>query len=81
MDPMTSNSRRSKGGGWAVLALGLVLLLYVLGAGPAAWLSANGWIDLETFDAIYAPLGWVAEHNEFFRRLSLRHHNWWIGAD
>jgi hypothetical protein len=60
---MPDNPRRAKGGGWAVLALGLVLLpmLYVLSVGPTAWVferidTDSAWAAWATF---YAPLFWV----------------------
>jgi hypothetical protein len=57
---MTSNPRPAKGGGWAVLALGLVVLLlpmaYVASIGPALYLLAR-----EEWLFIYHPLMQLSE--------------------
>jgi hypothetical protein len=56
---MTSNRRRAKEGGWAVLALGLLLVLpvvYVLSVGPAAYVMAD-----PTWSAVYAPIFWLCD--------------------
>jgi hypothetical protein len=58
---MTSHPRRAKGGGWAVLALGLLVALllpvvYVASMGPAARLEADDWIARSTWCTIYAPV-------------------------
>jgi hypothetical protein len=51
-------------GGWAVLALGQVLLplLYVASAGPAWRLALRGEIDYETYDAVYGILERVSDN-------------------
>jgi hypothetical protein len=62
-------SRRAKGGGGAVLALGLLVVLpvlYVGSVGPAYWLvvDSDGWVDLslwDTMNRVYAPLWWLAD--------------------
>jgi hypothetical protein len=55
---MTSTSRRAKGGGWAVLPLGLVVLtpaLYVASMGSVATFL-DDWHDLDSNYAIYRPV-------------------------
>jgi hypothetical protein len=55
---MTSNPRRAKGGGWAVLALVLVILpvVYVLGIGPAIFICDAGYIEFDYVRTAYEPL-------------------------
>ena len=46
----------------AVLAVMLVMLtLYFLSVGPGIWLVANGFLEWETFDAIYWPIAEAAD--------------------
>ncbi|MEX0710941.1 MAG: hypothetical protein WD278_01240 [Pirellulales bacterium] len=58
---MSDKPRREKGGGAAVLAVGLgllvaLLMLYVLSIGPAARLASRSRIEQNTFFAIYQPI-------------------------
>jgi hypothetical protein len=56
---MTSNPRRAKGGGWAVLALGMLVVFlvgYVLSIGPTAEpMSPDQW------QTVYWPLLYFAD--------------------
>jgi hypothetical protein len=52
------------GSGIATIFIGLLLTLlllvaYVLSAGPAVYLSKTGVISFETVRFIYTPLGWI----------------------
>jgi hypothetical protein len=60
---MTSNPRRAKGGGWSVLALGLLVVLplfYVLSIGPVGGLVNHGFVG-ETSLVLYEPVFWAAD--------------------
>jgi hypothetical protein len=63
---MTSNPRRAKGGGWAVLAIvGLLValpVLYVASVGPVARLACDGSIAPKTWAIAYRPLLRAADH-------------------
>jgi hypothetical protein len=77
--PMLNNPRRAKGGGWAVLALGLVIVLpvlYVASIGPAWGLYCRGVIEAETYDAIYAPVLYVTRRFELAGDVL---EAWWCG--
>jgi hypothetical protein len=58
---MSDKPRRAKRGGWAVLALGLVLVLllagYVASSGPVARLVVDGRLNMTTYRTVYAPIG------------------------
>jgi hypothetical protein len=64
---MTDNPRRAKGGGWAVLAVGLIIvalpLLYVASIGPAGHVVCSGTMRYETWKSAYRPILWAAEHS------------------
>jgi len=80
---MTEKPRsEKKGGGAAVLAVGLGLLValftaYVASVGPAAWLLHRGWIGETGFTIAYAPLLWIAENSELASDWYLRYTWWW----
>jgi hypothetical protein len=42
--------------------LPILLLAYVLSLGPTGWLVEKGYIEPTVWDAIYMPLGIVAEY-------------------
>jgi hypothetical protein len=67
---MTDNPRRTKGGGWAVLAVGLVVvpILYVLSSGPAIWLGHKGVLPVEFILVVYSPIDWACDSSESFKR-------------
>jgi hypothetical protein len=69
--PMNEKPRRTRGGGWAVLASAMVLLpiLYVLSIGPAYWLVWHGHISSEAALAASAPLEWVSDRSVLVDRL------------
>jgi hypothetical protein len=81
---MLDNPRRAKGGGWAVLALGLLValpVLYVLSAGPAFRLVGRGRVDYDTFLVVYGPIGRVAARSEAGVALWDWYKNLWYPAD
>jgi len=65
---MEDDREKRGGSGCAITGAVLILfpVLYVLSAGPVAWL-ANGNPSLRWVDMIYFPLGLLAKHCEPFR--------------
>jgi hypothetical protein len=58
-----TNPRRAKGGGWAVLALGVLVvlpMLYVLSVGPAGRFAQETGRGEDAFQIVYAPIRCVA---------------------
>lgn len=46
---------------WWTLAGLLLLVAYPLSAGPAYGLIRPGYITVEMFNCVYAPLGWLCD--------------------
>jgi hypothetical protein len=75
---MPDNPRRANGGGWAALAVGLVLLvLYVAISGPMFAMALRGQLDWDLYAALYFPVHWAARHNDDFGEWMLRYWFWW----
>jgi hypothetical protein len=75
---MPDNPRRAKGGGWAVLALGLlVVALYVLSVGPWYWLAMHGYIPLGS-DQMYLPLWRAAQSWPPADAVLQSYLGWWV---
>lgn len=66
---MPGRKRRIGGGPMVGLILLLLPVLYVLGFGPAAWLSDHGYIPNSVARAFYFPLILLAEHVEPIKRV------------
>ena len=58
-----------------VCGLLVLLMLYVLSAGPASGLVLKKRMSFDTFDRIYAPLLWLANRSETVRNIW----NWYTG--
>jgi hypothetical protein len=62
-----SEEREKRGGApgpVAFVTIGLLVLLpvlYVLSDGPALWLYHRGYLSLDAFQMIYAPLRWACQ--------------------
>jgi hypothetical protein len=53
--------------GWVI---GLLLLFYVLSAGPVGWLVNHGYLDWRHANAVYSPLGWMYERSRAMHRVA-----------
>jgi hypothetical protein len=67
----------------AVLCVVVLLLpvLYVLSAGPVAWLVHHGFIDGKVgvaFQAIYFPFVFACEHSKAFNAFAGWYLSWWV---
>ena len=63
------NDRKESGGGCAVLVVvGLAMLpiLYILGIGPAYWLTIHGFLSEEIANGFYYPLNYLGERSQLF---------------
>ena len=61
---------------WAALA---ILVFYPLSVGPAWWLcfqSESKWA-IQTYNAVFAPLGWAADKNETVGGIVILYVGWW----
>ena len=70
--------KQSKWGWWTTIALlgvAVLLLVYVLSAGPAAYFVQERQLTWEAFDTFYAPLLWVATRSDTANRVW----NWYTG--
>jgi hypothetical protein len=62
---MSENARRATGGGWTVLAVGMLVvlpLLYVASVGPAYRLVSPYDPAADVIETFYSPLWWTAQH-------------------
>ena len=50
----------------AVTLLLAAPLLYALSAGPAIWLTQNGYTEPESLEIVYIPLGFVMDQSRWF---------------
>lgn len=78
MDVMGAK-RESAATAWLIVGVVLVavLLFYLLSVGPAARLVQNGYLDLEIYRAVYAPLQWLSQWPSFRDILNTYTH-WWV---
>jgi len=53
--------------GWMI---GLLLLLYVVSAGPVGWFVNHGYLDWRKMNAVYSPLGWAYERSRAMQRVA-----------
>jgi hypothetical protein len=79
---MPNNPRRAKGGGWAVLAVVVLIalpVLYVASIGPVYRIASydeNGLTNTEALhrlDSIYAPVWWASKYCKPVKGLLLRY--------
>jgi hypothetical protein len=76
---MGTHRETTSASGWTVavvlLSLLLLFVLYVLGAGPMAWLVAHGYISGDLAGLFYLPVACVIETTDWFDRY------WWAYLD
>ena len=63
---------------WGPIAVGiaiLVVVVYPLSYGPAAWLSTHGYVPDFLVDIPYSPLWWLSEKLEWFGEIV----EWYLG--
>ena len=65
--------------GWALIAL---LVLYILAAGPGLWVCDRLQSErvIHTYDAIYAPLDWACDQNEFIGGVMAWYRGRWLAT-
>jgi hypothetical protein len=63
-----------------VWMLGLLLLLYVLSAGPVGWLVNHGYLDYRRANAAYSPFGWMYERSRAMHRVVDWYLHLWDGS-
>jgi hypothetical protein len=77
--PMTSNLRRAKGSGRAVLVLGLVLLpvLYVASMGPAYAMMQRDQLGQRRYSTLYRPVILTVKGSSVLKGWYIRYVVWW----
>jgi hypothetical protein len=66
---MSEQAERSRGWFYLAVVLALLPLLYVASIGPANLLVDRLDLDLDSFQAAYAPVDWLAAHTPLRRPL------------
>ena len=71
-----SDEPRRPGRVWLISILAIAPLLYVLGWGPACWLSGRGYL-CEQIPIFYTPLLWLAEKSSLFNSFINWYEEFW----
>ena len=70
-----NEKKRSKAEGW-LMAVGVLLVVYVLSIGPAArWKMTHGGVD-DAFWRVYGPVKWLHNHSPLETPIG-RYYDWW----
>ena len=75
---MTPDRKHPSVAFWLTVAVVAVLVLYVLGSGPACWLSNQSGFPqwgIIALGYIYQPLDWLTRHSEWCSSLQ----DWYLG--